>query len=102
MPGADLRALKDWFAAPFAESVPLPRTVGREAEYPVVTGDGEMFEAVAVMPEVLDALGPPLEAHPIIDEYDGQATLCGVRGRGWALFVEGGRGTIEVTVGPAA
>src|SRR5919199_3311935 len=91
-----------WFAEPFDARHAEPRTVGREAEFPVVRADsGELFEVVALLPRLLDRLSEALPAVPILDEYDGAQRLCGVRGDRWACFLEGGRGTVEITVGPA-
>lgn len=86
------------FAEPFHAAHVEPRTVGREAEFPVVDVEsGAMLELVELMPRVLDTL----DALPIVDEYDGARRLCGARGERWACFLEGGRGTVEITAGPA-
>jgi glutamate--cysteine ligase len=91
-----------WFAEPFHEAHGVPRTVGREAEFPVVRADsGELLELVDLMPRVLDRLSETLDVSPIVDEYDAERRLCGARGDRWACFLEGGRGTVEITAGPA-
>ncbi|MEN3279264.1 MAG: hypothetical protein V7607_404 [Solirubrobacteraceae bacterium] len=91
-----------WFAEPFHGSHRVPRTVGREAEFPVVrVENGALLELVDLMPRVLDRVSETLDASPIVDEYDAEQRLCGVRGDRWACFLEGGRGTVEVTAGPA-
>lgn len=88
-----------WFAEPFDAKHSVPRTVGREAEFPVVrVATGELFEAVDVLPRVHDLIP---DASPIVDEYGGVHRLCGVGGDRWACFLEGGRGTIEIKAGPA-
>jgi glutamate--cysteine ligase len=93
---------RSWFAEPFHAVHDVPRTVGREAEFPVVhTETGELFELVHLMPRVLDRLSVGLDASPIVDEYDAAQRLCGARGDRWACFLEGGRGTVEITAGPA-
>ena len=90
------------FAEPFHAAHPVPRTIGREAEFPVVRADnGELLELVDLMPRVMERLSETLDVSPIIDEYDGAQRLCGARSDRWALFLEGGRGTVELTAGPA-
>lgn len=93
---------RTWFASPFAETHGVPRTVGREAEFPVVAAEtGELVELVDLMPHVFDAIAETLDASPIVDEYGGARPVCGARGDRWACFIEGGRGTVEITAGPA-
>src|SRR3954470_18077958 len=101
MPWCRERARR-WFAEPFHPAHPVPRTIGREAEFPIVDArTGELFPFVAVMPRLLDRLtGPGVEA--IVDEYEGEPRLCGMRTDRWACFLEGGRGTVEVNAGPAS
>jgi gamma-glutamylcysteine synthetase len=93
---------RTWFAKPFDETHSVPRTVGREAEFPVVSAEtGELVELVRLMPRILDRISEAVDAAPIVDEYGAVQRLCGARGDRWACFIEGGRGTVEITAGPA-
>jgi glutamate--cysteine ligase len=93
---------RTWFAEPFDPTHGVPRTVGREAEFPVVRADtGELVELVGLMPRILERISEAVDASPIVDEYGAAQRLCGARGDRWACFIEGGRGTVEVTAGPA-
>ena len=52
-------------------------------------------------PRLHDRLRATHNVSPIVDEYGDAQCLCGVHGDRWSCFVEGGRGTVEITVGPA-
>lgn len=96
-------AARRWFAEPFQAEHPVPRTIGREAEFPVVAArTGELFELVDTMPVLLERLAADHDVSPIVDEYGDARRVCGVRGGDWACFLEGGRGTVEINAGPAS
>jgi gamma-glutamylcysteine synthetase len=73
------------------------RTVGREAEFPLVTPDGRAGDAGTVWPLLVDA-----GCEPITDLVPGgpPGEVIGVRGDGWECLDEVGRCTVEVVVGP--
>jgi gamma-glutamylcysteine synthetase len=89
--------LTDQFAACFPQRISVPRTVGREAEFPLVDPEGRAGDASRVWPLLVE------EGYdPIVDRVPGgpPGALIGVRGRGWECVVEVGRCTMEVVVGP--
>lgn len=92
-----VRDLTDRFAACFPPRISVPRTVGREAEFPLVTADGRAGDASRVWPILVEQ-----GWEPIVDRVPGgpPGALIGVRGRRWESVVEVGRCTMEVIVGP--
>ena len=86
------------FEGRFSERVPTPRTVGREAEFPVVGADGRAGRVERLWAQVLAEGG----CEPLRDEAGpgGGGLLIGVRSGGWSAVAEVGRGTVEVVVGP--
>lgn len=94
---AHLAEITARFAAGFAPARAGLRTVGREAEYPVVQADGSAAE----VSELWDALqaGSEARGEPLQIKAEGALTVALV-GRRWTFFSEVGRGTIEVLTGP--
>jgi gamma-glutamylcysteine synthetase len=100
---ADLRLIAELaagFESRFRDRLPSGRTVGREAEYPLVGRDGRSRDAAAVWEELLAEGG----CTPIRDEPGpgGQGALVGVQADRWSAVTEVGRGTVEVVIGPRA
>jgi gamma-glutamylcysteine synthetase len=81
------------FEARFRDRVPSPRTVGREAEYPLVRVDGTAGDAASVWPELVEEGCAPLRERP-------EGPVIGVDAARWSAVTEVGRGTLEVVVGP--
>lgn len=75
----------------------MPRSVGREAEFPLVSVDGRAGDASRLWPLLMEE-----GCQPIRDEVPGgpPGAVIGVRGPGWQCLVEVGRCTVEVVVGP--
>jgi gamma-glutamylcysteine synthetase len=97
----DLRLIADLaagFESCFRERLPSGRTVGREAEYPLVGRDGRSRDAAAVWGQLLAEGG----CTPIRDEPGpgGRDALVGVQADRWSAVTEVGRGTVEVVIGP--
>jgi glutamate--cysteine ligase len=90
--------LAEGFERDFRERVPTPRTVGREAEFPVVGADGRAGRVERLWDQLLAGGG----CEPLRDEAGpgGEGLLIGVRGGRWSAVAEVGRGTVEVVVGP--
>ncbi len=85
------------FSSGFAEGPAGWRTVGREAEYPVVRADGTAAEVSALwMP--LSELSAE-RGHPLKVKREGDLVVALV-GMHFTFFSEVGRGTIEVLTGP--
>ncbi len=85
--------LTDRFTSSFPAEPRAWRTVGREAEFPVVAEDGTAADAQAILRR-LAADHPDLTA----DVQDDLLVI--VEGDGCAFAAEVGRGTIEVITGP--
>ena len=90
--------LAERFAASFAPQLAGPRTVGREAEYPVVGLRGEAVDARRLW-NVL------LEAGDLEPEYGAGAAghkpfIVGLKGRDYSYALEVGLGTIELNTRP--
>lgn len=86
------------FASRFPERLDGPRTVGREAEFPLVTPDGRAGDSASLWPLLLEEPG----AKPVHDQPapDGTALLIGVETETWFCLAEVGRGTVEIGIGP--
>ncbi len=90
-----VRAFAERFAAGFDDALSGPRTVGREAEFPVVTADG----ALADVRELL----PALMAHgDLVEVRDQTGQVVALEGDGLSFVLEVGLGTLEVITGPCA
>ncbi|MGH3087551.1 MAG: glutamate-cysteine ligase family protein, partial [Rubrobacteraceae bacterium] len=85
------------FSEGFPEG-PLPhRTVGREAEFPLVDESGRAADASLLWPMLLE----DDDCKPVYDEKDdGSEFVIGVDGGRWSCVIEVGEGTVEVSVGP--
>lgn len=95
----DLHELARWYEEQFPPAVDV-RTIGREAEFPVVHADGTAADVEQLWPAVFDAARKVCDAQAITEERDGISTLTGVSTEHWIATSEAGRGTIEVSVGP--
>jgi gamma-glutamylcysteine synthetase len=85
------------FAAGFPAEAPSLRTVGREAEFPVVRPDGRAADVFRLWPHFLEGGG----CEPIYDRRaDGTELLVGVEAERWNCVIEVGRATVELSVGP--
>jgi len=94
---AHLDAIAARFESGFPEGPSTWRTVGREAEYPVVRADGTAAEIAALWPllgELSAERGVPLKP-----KREGRLTVA-LEGARFTFFSEVGRGTIEVLTGP--
>jgi gamma-glutamylcysteine synthetase len=85
------------FAAGFPGEAPPLRTVGREAEFPVVRPDGRAADVFRLWPLFLERGG----CEPIYDRRaDGSELLVGVASENWSCVIEVGRATVELSIGP--
>lgn len=94
------RALADIterFAAGFPTKAPLLRTVGREAEFPLVRPDGRAADVFQLWPLLLERE----DCEPTYDlGSDGAGILSGVEADGWSCASEVGVSTVELSAGP--
>ena len=109
-------ALADRFAAHFPPRLQGPRTVGREAEFPVVDQAGRAADIDRLWPLLLgnedaaeNGKRDPLSTHayslsPLKVKRDAVNTdlIVGLDGAAYSYALEVGRGTIELNVGPYA
>jgi gamma-glutamylcysteine synthetase len=85
------------FAAGFPKEAPALRTVGREAEFPLVRSDGRAADVFKLWPSFLEEG----DCHPIYDQgIDGSELMVGVETKDWSCVIEVGRATVELSVGP--
>jgi gamma-glutamylcysteine synthetase len=85
------------FAAGFSEKAPSLRTVGREAEFPLVRPDGRAGDVSSLWPLFLERD----DCEPIYDRgTDGSELIVGVEAKNWSCVIEVGRATVELSVGP--
>lgn len=94
---AALANITEQFAWSFPARAPAMRTVGREAEYPLVRSDGRAANVSDLWPHLLEQgrFTPTYDQGP-----DGTKLLTGVEGDGWSSSIEVGRSTVEISVGP--
>jgi len=94
--------LAQQFAAHFPDALDGPRTVGREAEFPIVTASGRAADVRQLWPILLD--GGDLE--PVTDSSGmdprQQGLLVAAKGTDYTYALEVGLGTVEVNTGPCA
>ncbi len=90
-------ALAATFAGHFPAQLKGPRTVGREAEFPVVDGSGRAADVAQLWPLLQMAPGDILKAKR--DAVNSEL-LVGLDGASYSYALEVGRGTIELNVGP--
>lgn len=93
-----LEALAAEFRSRFPAWATTPRTVGREAEFTVVTAQGRAADCAHLWPDLLGVPG----ARPLFDQPapDGTRLSIGAETDRWFCVAEVGRGTVEVGVGP--
>jgi gamma-glutamylcysteine synthetase len=89
-------ALAERFAAGFAVERPALRTVGREAEFPVVDTNGETVDVRRLWQTLL--ANPQLE--PEYGPGPQRNFITGLKGPDYSYALEVGLGTIEVTTRP--
>jgi gamma-glutamylcysteine synthetase len=87
---ADLAAR---FAAGFDKELRGPRTVGREAEYPVVTQDGFLADVRELLPDLM-------AAGDLAVTRDASGQVVSLDGNGLTFVLEVGLGTLELITGP--
>lgn len=92
-----LADITERFAAGFPAKAPALRTVGREAEFPLVRPDGRAADVFQVWPLLLERGN----YDPTYDlGRDGAEFLSGVEADGWSCASEVGISTVELSVGP--
>lgn len=90
-------ALAATFAGHFPAQLEGPRTVGREAEFPVVDGSGRAADVARLWPLLQVAPGDVLKVKRDAVNTD---LVVGLDGASYSYALEVGRGTIELNVGP--
>ena len=98
-------ALADRFAAHFPTQLQGPRTVGREAEFPVVDQSGRAADIDRLWPLLLaEDTGEGSSLSPLKVKKDAVNTdlIVGLDGAAYSYALEVGKGTIELNVGPYA
>ena len=98
-------ALADRFAAHFPTQLQGPRTVGREAEFPVVDQCGRAADIDRLWPLLLvEETGEGSSLSPLKVKRDAVNTdlIVGLDGGAYSYALEVGKGTIELNVGPYA
>ena len=96
-------ALADRFAAHFPTQLQGPRTVGREAEFPVVDQSGRAADIDRLWPLLLaEETGEGSSLSPLKVKQDAVNTdlIVGLDGAAYSYALEVGKGTIELNVGP--
>ncbi|MCY3898754.1 MAG: glutamate-cysteine ligase family protein [Caldilineaceae bacterium] len=96
-------ALADRFAAHFPTQLQGPRTVGREAEFPVVDQSGRAADIDRLWPLLLaEETGEGSSLSPLKVKRDAVNTdlIVGLDGAAYSYALEVGKGTIELNVGP--
>ncbi|MDE0076325.1 MAG: glutamate-cysteine ligase family protein [Caldilineaceae bacterium] len=96
-------ALADRFAAHFPTQLQGPRTVGREAEFPVVDQSGRAADIDRLWPLLLaEETGEGSSLSPLKVKQDAVNTdlIVGLDGTAYSYALEVGKGTIELNVGP--
>ncbi len=90
-----IRLLAEHFSSAFPRRLDRPRTIGREAEYPVVRADG-------VAAEVADLWAPLMALDPSLTAKREGDLIVGLVSDQVEFSAEVGRGTIELITGPEA
>lgn len=88
--------LTERFVAGFPERTPTARTVGREAEFPVVDAQGRGVDASGLW-SLLERPGRTV-THDV--GLDGDRIATGIDAGAWVGVIEVGRCTVEVSAGP--
>lgn len=96
-PISNPQSLIDHFTAAFPEKLRGPRTIGREAEHPVVDENGVFVDVAELFP----ALAAPGDLTP---KYDAAYPdmLVALSGPEFSYALEVGKGTIEINTRPCA
>ena len=91
--GPGVQRLAERFLGRFPAEAPALRTIGHEAEYPVVHPDGRAADIAVLFPRLKErrpTLRPKFEGDLLVSLSDASVEYC----------AEVGRGTIEVITGP--
>lgn len=89
-----LHEIADTFLARFPASRPGQRTVGREAEFPVVHPDGSAADVAALWPHLVES-----GRYEVKRERD---LIVGLEGERYSYSLEVGWGTVEAILSPTA
>jgi gamma-glutamylcysteine synthetase len=95
---ATIRALAERFTAGFPETLAGPRTVGREAEYPIVDENGAAIDARRLWDGLLKGGG--LEAEYGAGRSGQRDFIVGLKGADYSYALEVGLGTVEINTRP--
>jgi gamma-glutamylcysteine synthetase len=90
--------LADRFAAGFPVATPAPRTVGREAEFPIVAATGEAVDARRLWQALL--ANPHLEPEYGAGALGQRDFIVGLKGPDYSYALEVGLGTMEISTRP--
>jgi len=90
--------LAERFAAGFPVSTPAPRTVGREAEFPVVAASGEAVDVRRLWQALL--ANPRLEPEYGAGALGQRDFIVGLKGPDFSYALEVGVGTMEISTRP--
>lgn len=90
--------LAERFAAGFPLEMPALRTVGREAEFPIVAADGEAVDARRLWQTLL--INPQLEPEYGASALGQRDFIVGLKGPDFSYALEVGLGTIEISTRP--
>jgi gamma-glutamylcysteine synthetase len=85
------------FAGRFPQQIQLPRTIGREAEFPVVDAQGQ----VADVRRLWNLLLQPGDLEPKFDSGN-QNLIVALEGKDFSYALEVGVGTVEINTRPCA
>ena len=96
-PIADLQSLTDEFVGSFPAQLRGPRTIGREAEHPLVDASGAFVDVSELLPE----LAAPGDLTPKYDAVN-REQLVELSGKDFSYALEVGKGTIEINTRPCA
>ena len=91
-------ALAERFAAGFSVAQPSPRTVGREAEFPIVSATGEAVDARRLWQALLT--DRRLEPEYGASAHGQREFIVGLKGPDYSYALEVGLGTLEVSTRP--
>jgi len=95
-----METLADRFTAAFPTTMDGPRTIGREAEYPIVTANGEAADLRRLWDELLAAGDLKPHYGPSIQDRD--QMIVSLDGPNFNYALEVGVGTVEVNTRPCA
>ena len=95
---ATIRTLAERFTAGFPETLAGPRTVGREAEYPIVDENGAAVDVRRLWDGLLKGGG--LEAEYGAGRPGQRDFIVGLKGADYSYALEVGLGTVEINTRP--